>query len=167
MTSGVSKAWLVAAVVANAMIVGASWDQAVKQLPARHVIGAEAFSDYSQAADLRTGIAWYATLGITAAVLAVAVAVHGLVARPRVAGAQRVLFVVALAATVGHTVVTAFAAPLNFSQRDTHGDPAALAEVFDQFAQLNLLRAIVQTIALAVLAATLILTTRPTGAVRT
>jgi len=57
--------WLpLAAVVANGLLVGASLDQSIKQLPARHRIGPVAFAAYSQAADLRNGIPWYATLGL-------------------------------------------------------------------------------------------------------
>jgi hypothetical protein len=46
-----SRVWilLVAALLVNAMLVGAAWDQAIKQLPARRVIGVEAFSAYRQA----------------------------------------------------------------------------------------------------------------------
>jgi hypothetical protein len=143
---------LVAAVVANAMLVGASWDQVIKQLPARHVIGVQAFSAYSQAADLRSGVAWYAALGITAAVLALTAAVLGLRARPRPAGTRRAAFVVIVAGTVGHMLLTAWAAPVNFSQRDHAGDLDALTRVFDQFAQLNLARAVLQAAVLAALA---------------
>ncbi len=38
---------LVPALVVNATLVGATWDQTIKQLPTRQVIGAEAFSAYS------------------------------------------------------------------------------------------------------------------------
>ena len=68
---------LVAAVVADGLLVGASLDQSIKQLPARHRIGVEAFSAYSQAADLRNGVAWYATLGLGAAALTLAAAALG------------------------------------------------------------------------------------------
>jgi hypothetical protein len=149
-----SRVWtlVVAALVVNAMLVGAAWDQAIKQLPAREVIGVEAFSAYSQAADLRTGVAWYATLGITAALLALAAALLALLSRPRPTGARRAVLIVALLGTAGHMLVTAFAAPLNFSQRDATGDVDSLTRIFDQFAQLNLLRAMLQSVVLAALA---------------
>jgi hypothetical protein len=106
-----SRVWTLLAVtlVVNAMLVGAAWDQTIKQLPARQVIGAEAFSAYSQAADLRTGVPWYATLGITAAILALAAALLMLLTRPRPTGLRRAMLVVAVVATLGHTAVTAFA----------------------------------------------------------
>jgi hypothetical protein len=40
---------------------------------------------------------------------------------------------VAAGPTVGHLLVTAVAAPVNFSQRTHTGDPAALARVLDTF----------------------------------
>ncbi|MGH3757685.1 hypothetical protein [Actinophytocola sp.] len=143
---------LVAALIVNAMLIGATWDQTIKQLPARQVIGVEAFSAYSQAADLRNGVAWYATLGIAAALLALAAALLALVSRPRPTGTRRAMLVVAALATAGHMAVTASAAPLNFSQRDHTADVDALTRTFDQFAQLNLLRAVLQTLVVAALA---------------
>lgn len=160
MTTGRVWTLLVAALVVNAMLVGAAWDQAIKQLPTRQVIGVEAFSAYSQAADLRAGVPWYATLGITAALLTLAAALTGLLTRPRPVGARRAVLVIAVLGTVGHMAVTAVAAPLNFSQRNYAGDLEALARVFDQFEQLNLLRAALQTMVAAALAA-MLLTLRP------
>jgi hypothetical protein len=62
------------------------------------------------------------------------------------------VLVITVLATLGHTAVTAVAAPLNFSQRDHPGDLATLTRIFDQFAQLNLLRAALQTVVLVALA---------------
>jgi hypothetical protein len=45
------------------------WPSARSPAPARHRIGVIAFSDYSRAGDLGRGIAWYAALGIGAALL--------------------------------------------------------------------------------------------------
>jgi hypothetical protein len=135
------------AVVANAITVGATLDQAIKQLPARHQMGVVAFSRYSQAGDLSRGVPWYATLGCTAAGLAVAAVTA--TGRAGVPGRRRALL--AAAATVGHMLITAWAAPLNFSQRRVGDDPAALARIFDRFAQLNAVRAGLQLTALAAL----------------
>lgn len=144
---------VVVALVVNAMLGGASLDQAVKQLPARHRIGVQAFAEYSTAADLGNGVAWYAGLGLTAAALAliaVIAAFRGWGSR------RRVLLVAVVAATVGWLVVTAFAAPLVFSQLDVVGDPAALARIFDRFEVLNVLRAGLQVVVVAALAGALI-----------
>jgi hypothetical protein len=91
---------LLGAVVAKGLLVGASLDQSVKQLPARHRIGVEAFSAYSQAADLRNGVAWYATLGLGAAAVTLAAAALGRRDPSRPPRQQRAL-TVATGLTVG------------------------------------------------------------------
>lgn len=139
------RALVLAAVVANAMVAGATLDQAIKQLPARHQMGVVEFSRYSKAGDLANGIPWYATLGITAAVLALAASATAGTTRT----ARRRWALLAAAATAGHMLITAWAAPLNFSQRGAGDDPVALARIFDQFATLNLARAGLQLAALA------------------
>jgi len=127
----VSGAVLLPAMVVNALLVGASLDQVVKQLPARHVIGVVAFSAYSRAGDLANGVAWYASLGIGSAALALAAA--AITARGRVRRSPRWALAV-VAATVAHLAVTAVAAPLDFSQREHVADPVALTRIFDTFA---------------------------------
>src|SRR5512133_2145373 len=64
------------------LLVGASLEQSIKQLPARHRICPAAFAAYSQAADLRNGIPWYATLGLGAPALTLAAATVGRRHRP-------------------------------------------------------------------------------------
>lgn len=148
----------VVAVTVNGMLVGASLDQAVKQLPARHEIGVQAFAGYSAAADLGNGVAWYAGLGLTAAALAIAAVVAvGRESRLHASRSCGLPVLVAVgAATAGWLVVTAIAAPLNFSQLTAGNDPAALTRIFDRFAMLNLLRAGLQLIALVGLGAVVI-----------
>jgi hypothetical protein len=153
-TMPTDRVLLMTAVAANGLLTGAALDQAVKQLPARHRIGVEAFSAYSQAADLSNGVAWYATLGVGTAALSIAAVVAGLRARPS-RMVRRALWVAA-AGTVGHMAVTAVAAPLNFSQRHAHG-VRELTEVFDTFERLNTLRAALQVVVLgAVVVAALV-----------
>jgi hypothetical protein len=125
------------AVAVNGILAGAALDQAVKQLPARNELGAEAFSAYSQASDLAQGVPWYATIGIGAAVLTVVTVVAG-VRVPLPVGVRRALWV-ALAGTIGHMGLTALAAPVNFSQRKA-ADVAELADIQDTFARLNAVR---------------------------
>jgi len=138
--------WLpLAAVVANGLLVGASLDQSIKQLPARRRIGVTAFAAYSQDADLRNGIPWYATLGLGAPALTLAAAAVGRHQPP----AQRRALVLAAGLSVGHLLVTAVAAPVNFSQRTHTGDPAALARVFDTFERLTAVRTVLQAATLA------------------
>ena len=80
---------VLAAVVANAITAGATLDQAIKQLPARHQMGVVAFSRYSRAGDLSRGVPWYATIGCTAAGLALAAAMATM--RSGVTGRRRAL----------------------------------------------------------------------------
>jgi hypothetical protein len=124
--------WLtLSAAAAIGLLAGASLDQLIKQLPARHRVGIEAYSVYSQAADLGYGILFYGILGVGSALLAVAaaVAVHA-AALPRAVSVPADLG--ALFA-VPHSLTTARAAPTNFSQRRVQGDPAALSSVFNRF----------------------------------
>ena len=69
-------AFIVAAAAVNGILAGASLDQSIKQLPARHRMGVVAYSVYSRASDLGNGIAWYAFLGIGGALLAIVAAVR-------------------------------------------------------------------------------------------
>jgi hypothetical protein len=140
--------WLtLTAACATGLLAGASLDQSIKQLPARHRIGVEAYSAYSQAADLSNGKLFYGILGIGAALLTVAaaVAIHmvGLPARCRAA--------VDLAAicAVLHTLTTTRAAPLLLSQRNKQGE--ALAALFDRFNRWQTARAVIQVLNYGVL----------------
>jgi hypothetical protein len=134
---------LLMATAANGMLVGASLDQSIKQLPARHQIGLVAYSQYSRAADLGTGIAYYGVLGIGSALLTLAAT---LVAH-REGGSVPVVRWLNTSAvlTILHSLATSRAAPTNFSQRDVAPDDAeALAQVFDRFASWQTIRAIFQ-----------------------
>lgn len=144
---------LVLALAANGMITGATLDQAIKQLPARHDIGVEAYSAYSRAADLSQGVAWYGALGAGTALLTLVTVFIAL--RATRDGRTRTALWIAGAATVGYMAVTAFAAPLNFSQRDA-ANAAELADVFDRFALLNAVRAGLMVVVLAAVATVLL-----------
>lgn len=129
---------LVAALVANGLLTGASLDQSIKQLPARKQIGAGLFSKYSQAADLGPGIPFYAVLGIGTAAITIAAAV--LYRNNPAAVAAGVLSIL-------HSIATAFAAPTNFSQRRFR-DEVSLMRVFNRFAFIHAIRAILQGLTL-------------------
>jgi hypothetical protein len=145
---------LVAAVIGNGLLAGASLDQVIKQLPARHRIGVIAFSDYSKAGDLGRGIAWYGALGIGAALLTVLAALVGLTDRP---GTQsEAALWLALLLTVAHSFTTVRAAPLNFSQRAAAGDAARLQAIFDRFARWSTARATLQVLTLLSVTAALV-----------
>jgi hypothetical protein len=136
-----------AAVLVNGVLVGASLDQSVKQLPARKKIGSVAYSNYSRAADLGNGIPFYTTLGVGATALTIAA---GLNTRGTAAKAAAVVSIL-------HSLVTAKAAPTAFTQRQ-HGDEASLSRVFDHFERWQTLRAGLQVVTLAL--STIVLQTR-------
>src|SRR5215813_8005212 len=74
-TMNQTLALIVAAAASSGLLAGTSLDQSIKQLPARHRIGAVAYSRYSRAADLGNGILFYGILGIGAALLTIAAAI--------------------------------------------------------------------------------------------
>lgn len=132
------------ATAANGILAGASLDQSIKQLPARHKIGMIAYSKYSQAADLGNGILWYAGIGIGAAVLTIVAAVvayfnglNTIITTP--------LYIAAILAVL-HSLVTTQAAPINLSQREVVQDESALNRVFNRFERWQALRAVLQVL---------------------
>jgi hypothetical protein len=63
--------------VANGLLVAASLDESIKQLPGPPPRRLTAFAAYSQAADLHNGVPWDASLGLGAAALTLAAATVG------------------------------------------------------------------------------------------
>lgn len=150
---------LLVAAGANGVLAGASLDQSIKQLPARHRIGTQAYSQYSQAADLANGVVWYATLGVGTALLTLVASIFTIlqpVPSPSVIAAW-----VALAATIVHSAATALAAPTNFRQRALHQDDRALVELFDRFERWQTVRVIAQVVALIAVLTACFGTVRP------
>jgi hypothetical protein len=141
---------LLAAVLANGLLAGASLDQSIKQLPARSRIGPVAYSEYSKAADLGNGVVWYAALGVGAALITVAGAVAALHASRT--GDATIAAWVCIALTIAHSLVTTRAAPTNFSQRKAAGQADELAAVFNRFERLQTLRVSLQVLTLLAVA---------------
>ena len=137
---------LVGAVLANGVLVGATLDQSIKQLPARRRIGVSAYSTYSQAADLRNGIPWYASLGVGGGLLTIAAGVIGLSDSPE--GQRSTALWAMIILTLAHSAVTGRAAPTNFAQRRAENEQA-LSRVFDRFERLQTARAALQVATLA------------------
>jgi hypothetical protein len=133
---------LVLAAAVDGLLAGASLDQSIKQLPARRRMGVRAFSAYSRAADLTTGVWWYALLGIGGAVLTLVAAGAAITLGLPISQAAPLELAAALA--IAHTFTTIHAAPVNFSQRTVGDDEAALAAIFDRFERWQTVRAILQ-----------------------
>jgi hypothetical protein len=150
--------WLtLAATVLTGLLAGASLDQSIKQLPARHRIGVEAYSLFSRDADLGNGIFFYGALGIGAALMTIAAAAAHLAALPATACVRANI---GAALAVLHSLVTTQAAPIVFSQRLVQPDPAALALLFDRFAYWQAVRAGLQVFNFGVLLWTLVAVVR-------
>lgn len=138
---------LIASMVFNGLLTGATLDQAIKQLPARRTIGAVAYSDYSRAADLGNGLVWYPVLGVGTAVLTVVTGVVGLSAGT--SGQRTTALIAIIVGSVAHMISTALAAPTNISQRGSVGDAVALERIFNRFAKLNAARAALMVLTVA------------------
>jgi hypothetical protein len=140
-----TTALVLAATAADGLLAGASLDQSIKQLPARHRIGAVNYSAYSRAADLGNGIAFYGTLGVGAAALTVAAAVSAHRHEPRLRRTPPLYAAAGLA--VLHSLATTRAAPTNFSQRKVaENDETALAQIFDRFERWQTVRVALQVL---------------------
>jgi hypothetical protein len=137
---------IVASVAATGLLAGASMDQSIKQLPARRQIGIVAYSDYSRAADLGNGIAWYAALGVGGGLLTLVAAVVGLLDSPD--GGRTAALWTLIVLTIAHSAMTALAAPTNMSQRRAAPDEQALTRVFDRFVRLQTIRVTLQALTL-------------------
>jgi hypothetical protein len=153
-------ALLIAATVTNGVACGAAWDLTVKQLPARHRIGAGAYTAYVRAADLRNGLVWYPTIGTAAVVTTAAAVASGLRGDPS-SGAAVALWLMA-AGLVGALAATALAATTLLSLR--HYDvPGGVAARLDRFARLNGAWAAALAITLAATVWALTLAVGPSG----
>ncbi len=140
---------LVAAVALNGIVVGATLDQSIKQLPARHRMGAVQYSMYSRAADLGNGIAWYGSVGVGAVLVTIAAAVAALTQND---GSPFAPWICAAALlSILHSLVTTQAAPLMFRQKRHDNDEAALTAIFNRFERWQTLRALLQVLTFAML----------------
>jgi hypothetical protein len=63
------------AVIVNGLLAGASLDQSIEQLPARHRIGVRAYLAYSRASHMANGRFWLIPLGIIGPVMSLVAAV--------------------------------------------------------------------------------------------
>ena len=127
------------ATTVDGLLAGASLDQSIKQLPARHRIGVRAFSQYSRASDQANGVAWYAALCVGGAALTLAAALAAVIHGAPVE--QRRPLMLAGLLSIAHSLTTAGAAPINFSQRAAGDDERALKKIFDSFERWQSVRA--------------------------
>jgi hypothetical protein len=133
---------LALATAVDGLLAGASLDQSIKQLPARHRIGIRAYSAYSRASDQANGFFWLAPLGVGGALLTLASAGWALGLWLPSEKLMPVLLAGGLA--IAHSLTTARAAPINWSQRSAGNDETALARIFQRFERWQTARATLQ-----------------------
>jgi hypothetical protein len=142
---------LATATVVDGLLAGASVDQSVEQLPARHRIGLRAYQQYSQASHMANGRFWLIPLGIGGPVLRIAAAIgaRGLSSR------RAVPVYVAGALGVAHALSTVKAAGINLAiapwqppERRTLAEDA-LSDIFYRFERWQALRASLQLLTFA------------------
>ena len=119
--------------VANGLLAGASLDQSIEQLPARHRIGDRAYSAYSRASHRANGRFWLVPLGIGGPLLTIAAAFRRDPASLLAAGLA-----------VAHMLSTVKAASVNLTQWRADVDDAALREILNRFERWQALRASLQ-----------------------
>jgi hypothetical protein len=139
-----------AALVADGILAGLSLDKVIVRPPARRRIGLTAYAAYARAADLGNGIAFYATVGVGAAVLTVAaIAVAAAVGA---AAAVTGLLAAGAVLSVVHSAATGRAAPTMFQIGKAGDAEPALAPLQARFARWSAARAAAQTATLIVVA---------------
>ena len=135
---------VIAETALNGIAAGASLDQSIKQLPARHRIGVVAYSAYSQASDMGNGLFWYAGVGISAVLLSLATAVVAFFQHVSPVHAVPIDLVAGL--FLLHLLITLTrAAPILLSQRRSQ-EAAKLSIIFDRFERWQTLRVLVDVL---------------------
>jgi hypothetical protein len=141
-------ALLEVATTVDGLLAGASMDQSVEQLPARHRIGVRAYHAYTQASHMANGWFWLVPLGIGAPVLRLIAAAQARYARHRVKRPGPVY--VAAVLSVAHLVSTLKAGRINWALGPWQPpgrrieDEGELTAVFARFERWQALRAALQ-----------------------
>jgi hypothetical protein len=144
-------ALLLASALVHGLLAGASLDQSIEQLPARHQIGVRAYRAYSNASHMANGRFWLIPLGIVGPVVAVAAAIWSLALG--LLSSQSLPIALAGSLGVAHLLSTAVAARINWRiapwSRDVPADDVALARTFDRFERAQAIRAALQLLTFA------------------
>src|SRR5919198_694116 len=126
------------AVTVNGLLAGASLDQSIEQLPARHRIGMRAYRAYSQASHMANGRFWLIPLGVGGAVLTLAAAIWALTLD--LPAGRRLPVFLAGGLAVAHSLSTVKAGRINWSlapwqpaERKVADDEVVLAAIFQRF----------------------------------
>ena len=133
---------LATAATVDGLLAGASLDQSIEQLPARHRIGVRAYSAYSRASHLANGRFWLIPLGIGGAALTLAAAIWAL--RLHLPTSRSLPLLVAGGLAIAHTLSTLKAGSINLTQWKVGDDDVALANILNRFERWQALRASLQ-----------------------
>jgi hypothetical protein len=132
---------VIAKTTLNGIAAGASLDQSIKQLPARHRIGVVAYSAYSQASDMGNGLFWYAGVGISAVLLPLATVVVAFVQRVSPVHAVPIAIVAGL--FLLYMLITLTRAALILLSQRRAQEAATLSTLFDRFERWQTIRVLV------------------------
>jgi len=145
---------LAIATVVNGLLAGASLDQSIEQLPARHRIGVRAYLAYSHASHMANGRFWLIPLGIAGPFLSIVAAIW---AKTLILSSNRSLPIFLgggiailnllstfLAARINWTL-----APWTSGSQKAAEDESALANIYDRFERWQAVRAAVQFLSFA------------------
>lgn len=133
------KTCFILAASLTGLLCGASLDQSIKQLPARHIIGVKAFSAYAKAADLKNGVLWYAILGLGAALASIVTAI--LAWKYHTDEGYALPLHLGGFFAICHSICTILAAPTYHKQKKIN-DEAALGRLFNRFEKIQTFRSI-------------------------
>jgi hypothetical protein len=130
--------------VVSGLLAGASLDQSIEQLPARHRIGVRAYRAYSNASHMANGRFWLIPLGILGPLLAVLAALWAVALG--LPGDRALPVNLAGGLGIAHAISTVIAARINLAiapwaaEADAFDD-TALASIFDRFERAQAVRA--------------------------
>jgi hypothetical protein len=139
-----------AAPVADGILAGLSLDKVIVQLPARRRIGVTAYAAYARTADLGNGIAFYASVGVGAAMLTLAAFAEA--ASRGAPGTVTGLLAAGALLSLVHSAMAARAAPTMFQIGKAGENQEALALLLARFARWSTSRAATQAATLIVVA---------------
>jgi hypothetical protein len=133
----------------NGLLAGASLDQSIEQLPARHRIGVQAYLAYSRRSHMANGRFWLIPLGIIGPVLSLAAAIWGFARNLPAQQSLPVFFAAGLA--VASILSTLRAGSINWAltpwqpaPQKVADDVPALTRILQRFERWQAVRATVQ-----------------------
>lgn len=134
---------LALATFGNGLLAGLSLNKSIVELPAGKRMGSVAFAEYSRAADLRNGVAFYAALGIGSPIVTIVATAMVALDGP-VSSLSKVVAVSAILFSAAHMLTTAGAAPHMVRIGRLGSDQRALDEEYDRFRAWHSARTVLQ-----------------------